>query len=321
MDRYKALTVLAVVAKAGSMRRAARILGMTPSGVSQHIAQLERETHVALLHRSARQMSLTDAGEALAEGGAGVLAAVQAAELRLAALHDTPTGELAIGLPAGAAERRVVEALAPMLTAWPGVSLRLIVTDDPIDLLESRIDIAVAIGVPPSTPGVVRRLASWDTIVCAAPSYLARHGRPHGPADLHDHACLSAGRQSHRTLDFIRSSRQRSVVRVSSRVTTRNATLLAQLAIAGGGVLVTPQPAVADELADGRLTPILTDWHLPQTEVTLITAVRLEQPAKVRYAVEALERAFDQTAAASASSSSAVPTTAAAGARVRIARG
>lgn len=323
MDRYKALTVLAVVAKAGSMRRAARILGMTPSGVSQHIAQLERDTQVALLHRSSRQMTLTEAGEALAEGGAAVLAAVQAAELRLAALQDTPTGELAISLPTGAAERRVVDALGPMLAAWPGVSLRLVVSDDPIDLLESHIDLAIYVGAHPHTPGVVRQLASWDTIVCAAPSYLARHGRPHSPADLQDHAVLTAGPLSHRTLDFTRSHRQRSVVRVSSKVATRSATLLAQLAVGGTGILVAPQPTVADDLTDGRLTPILSDWHLPPTDVTLITPVRLEQPAKVRHAVEALERAFASTASTGSTTSTAAPPSlhAAASGRVRTARG
>jgi DNA-binding transcriptional LysR family regulator len=178
MDRYKALTVLAVVADAGSMRRAARILGMTPSGVSQHIAQLEKDTRVTLLHRSSRRITLTEAGEALYAAGAAVLAAVQAAELRLAELRDTPAGVLTISVPPGLAERRLVEVLGPVLESHP------------------------------------------------AP----------------------------------------------------------------------PLPTVAEELAAGRLTRILTAWQLPPTEVVMVMPLRAHQPAKVRWAVDALREGFAPTA-------------------------
>jgi DNA-binding transcriptional LysR family regulator len=161
MDRYKALTVLAVVADAGSMRRAARVLGMTPSGVSQHIAQLEKDTRVVLLHRSSRRITLTEAGEALYVGGAAVRAAVQAAELRLAELRDTPAGELTISVPPGIAERQLAEALGPVLESNPALTLRLIVTDDPVDLAEDRVDLAIRTGGPSGGEGVVRHLTSW----------------------------------------------------------------------------------------------------------------------------------------------------------------
>jgi DNA-binding transcriptional LysR family regulator len=300
MDRYKSLTVLAVVADAGSMRRAARILGMTPSGVSQHIAQLEKEARVTLLHRSSRRITLTEAGEALYAGGAAVLAAVQAAELRLAELRDTPAGELTISVPPGIAERRLAEALGPVLDSNHALTLRLIVTDDPVDLAEDRIDLAICLGSPTSAEGVVRHLTSWETIVCAAPRYLTRRDAPSAPEDLQVHELLIPARLRHGALEFRHvcknpSQREASLVKLESRVNTHSTRSLIDLAISGFGVLIAPHPTVAAELADGRLTRILATWQLPPTDVVLVMPLRAHQPAKVRCAVDALRERFAPT--------------------------
>jgi DNA-binding transcriptional LysR family regulator len=308
MDRYKALTVLAVVADAGSMRRAARVLGMTPSGVSQHIAQLEKDTRVVLLHRSSRRITLTEAGEALYAGGAAVLAAVQAAELRLAELRDTPAGELTISVPPGIAERRLAEALGPVLQSHPALSLRLIVTDDPIDLAEDRIDLAIRIGALTSSEGVVRHLTSWETVVCASPRYLARRDEPLAPEDLLVHELLIPARLRNGSLEFRRierpsppvqsghPQREASLIKLESRVTTHSTRSLTDLAVSGFGVTIAPLPAVSEELADGRLTRILTAWQLPPTDLVLVMPLRAHQPAKVRCAVDALRERFAPTA-------------------------
>lgn len=303
MDRYKALTVLAVVADAGSMRRAARILGMTPSGVSQHIAQLEKDTRVTLLHRSSRRITLTEAGEALYAGGAAVLAAVQAAELRLAELRDTPAGVLSISVPPGLAERRLTEVLGPVLESHPALSLRLIVTDDPVDLAEDRIDLAISTGGLPTAEGVVRHLTSWETIVCASPAYLARRDEPLAPEDLQVHELLIPARLLNRALEFRRlegseTPREASVIKLESRVTTHSTRALTGLAVSGFGVMIAPFPSVAEEVADGRLRRILSHWLVPRTDVVMVMPLRAHQPAKVRCAVDALRERFAPTAVA-----------------------
>jgi len=323
MDRYKALTVLAVVADAGSMRRAARILGMTPSGVSQHIAQLEKEARVTLLHRSSRRITLTEAGEALYAGGAAVLAAVQTAELRLAELRDTPAGELTISVPPGLAERRLAEVLGPVLESHPALSLRVIVTDDPVDLAEDRIDLAICTSGLTAGEGVVRHLTSWETIVCASPRYLARRDEPVAPEDLQVHELLIPARLRHGALEFRRVERsparhqparnqaarkpsppgetaqpphEAALVKLESRVTTHSTRSLTGLAVSGFGVMIAPHPTVAEELAAGRLTRILTAWQLPPTDVVMVMPLRAHQPAKVRCAVDALREHFAPTA-------------------------
>src|SRR5262245_39918415 len=100
MDLQKMATLVTVI-RNGSMRGAARELGLTPSAVSQQIRQLERETGVTLLRRSTRKLALTDAGEAFHEGCVAMLDAARLAHDRLAELHDTVSGDLTISAPVG----------------------------------------------------------------------------------------------------------------------------------------------------------------------------------------------------------------------------
>src|SRR5262245_41231359 len=101
MVDLRRMAIFAAVVQNGSMRRAAREVGMTPSAVSQHVRQLEKETGVTLLRRSTRRLELTDAGQAFYEGCAAMLTAAQTAHGRLAELQDEPVGELAVSAPVG----------------------------------------------------------------------------------------------------------------------------------------------------------------------------------------------------------------------------
>jgi DNA-binding transcriptional LysR family regulator len=243
---------------------------------------------------------------------------VQAAELRLAELRDTPAGELTIKVPPGLAERRLAEALGPVLESHPALSLRLIVTDDPVDLAEDRIDLAICTGRLTASEGVVRHLTSWETIVCASPAYLARRDEPLAPEDLQVHELLIPARLRQGTLEFRRIARpparlsltvpatpaargeaaahEASLIKLESRVTTHSTRSLTGLAVSGFGVMIAPLPTVTEELADGRLTRILTPWQLPPTDVVLVMPLRAHQPAKVRCAVDALRERFAPTA-------------------------
>ena len=200
-----------------------------------------------------------------------------------------------------------------MLESHPALSLRLVVTDDPVDLAEDRIDIAIGTGGLTGAEGVVRHLTSWETIVCASPRYLARRDEPLAPEDLQVHELLIPARLRHGALEFRRIERpparrsaspqgpapqsEASLVKLESRVTTHSTRSLTGLAVSGFGVMIAPRPTVAEELADGRLTRILTAWQLPPTDVVMVMPLRAHQPAKVRCAVDAIQERFAPAAA------------------------
>jgi LysR family transcriptional regulator, transcriptional activator for aaeXAB operon len=283
------MAMLATVVESGSMRRASRALGLTPSAVSQQIRQLERETGVTLLRRSTRRLVLTDAGEAFYEGCASMLAAARSAHERLTGLQQGVLGELSVSAPVGFAGTHLVPALAPLLEAHPKLSLRLVATDDLVDLMRERIDIAIAIGtMPPATSLIRRHLADWTNIVVAAPAYLEAHGTPRTASELaaHDFVALPAWHHGGDVMTAPDGSHHR--IGMKRRVTSNNQLTLKQLALAGCGLCLNVEPELLEELHDGRLVRVLQDWSLPVLSVDALLPPRTNQPAKVRAALDAL---------------------------------
>ena len=283
------MAILAVVVESGSMRKAARQLGLTPSAVSQQIRQLERETGVTLLRRSTRHLALTEAGEAFYEGCSIMLAAARSAHERLAELHDAIVGELSVSAPVGFATGHLTRALLPLLQSHPEVTLRLLATDDQLDLYKERIDVAITIGTPPQASSLVRRhLADWDNVLVGAPSYLSARGKPRTVDDLprHDFIALPAWHHPADVLSGPKGERYR--IQVKPRVTSNNQHAIRQLALAGMGLSFHVAPEIAEELEDGRLVRVLPKWSTRSLSVDALMLPRATQPAKVRAAIEAL---------------------------------
>lgn len=298
MDQLKRMAVFAEVVAAGSLTGAARRLGMTPSAVSQHLRQLEGALGLALLHRSTRQLTLTEAGARYIEGCTAMVAAARAADQALARHRDEPEGELRIAAPIGFGGL-LAQALAP-LRGHPKLSLQLLLDDALVDLIEARVDIALRAGGLPDSSLVARKLGSMAAQMCAAPAYLAERGWPQVPQDLAAHDWLggrpsSAGSQ---TLQLHSDAGEIVTVPVTSRVQASQVTALHALCVAGWGISVVVSDDDRRALADGRLVPVLPQWHLPDLPVYAITPRRGEQPAKVRHALALLAAHFEALSSA-----------------------
>lgn len=285
------MAILVAVVDHGSMRRAARELRLTPSAVSQQIRQLESETGVTLLRRTTRHLALTEAGEAFYEGCAAMLAAARSAHERLAALHDTLVGELSISAPVGFATSHLAPAIAPLLEAHPNLTLRLIASDDQVDLIRDRIDLAILIGTSVRSESLVRRhLANWPLALVGTPAYLKARGMPKTPDDLAAHDFLTLPPWHHPADALTGPSGRRVRVRMKRRVTSNNQHTIRQLTLAGCGLSFHVIPEIERELARGRLVRVLPRWSLPVLSVDALMPPRVAQPAKVRAAIEALRR-------------------------------
>lgn len=292
MEQLKRMALFATVVDRGSMVGAAEVLGMTASAVSQQIRKLEESTQVSLLHRTTRKLTLTEAGASFYESCAQVLALAEQAEQRLAELRDAPVGELRIAAPVGLPGKLLSEALAPLLRAHPGLSLRLFFHDEMIDLIERRIDLAIRVGQQDDSSLVARHVADWRMLLCAAPAYLARCGPVEDPQQLLglDWLSLSTDRWQQVTLYGPGGAEQR--LRIESRVACNNILSVRQFTLAGMGVSVQPEPEVREQLASGQLLALLPAWQPAPIGIHLVTPRRDAQPAKVRYAIEALRRSL-----------------------------
>ncbi|MDZ7892808.1 MAG: LysR family transcriptional regulator [Rhodoferax sp.] len=292
MDQLKRMAVFAEVVAAGSLSGAARQLGMTPSAVSQHLRQLEDALGLALLHRSTRKLTLTEAGARYVEGCTAMVAAARAANQALEHHRDEPEGELRIAAPIGFGSV-LATALAP-LHHFPKLSLHLLMDDALVDVIGERVDIAVRVATLQDSSLVARKLGTLRAQLCASPAYLAARGWPQHPADLARHDWLG-GRPhsaSHEVLQLHSNDGQVARVEVTSRASATQVTALHALCVAGWGISIVLSDDDRRALADGRLVPVLPDWRPPDYDAYAITVRRGEQPAKVRHALDLLVQYF-----------------------------
>lgn len=286
------MAVFASVIRHGGFAAAARQLRTSTSAVSQQVRALERDMGVTLLHRSTRKLSLTPAGERFHAGCAAMVAAAEGAQAQLAQLRDAPEGELRIAMTVGFG-RRLGPALAPLLAAHPGLRLHLQVEDGFTDLVAHRIDLAIRFGRLPDSTWVAHRLGEMRLTVCAAPAYLAARGVPTAPAELLAHDWLrTAGGSLGAVLELHGPGGAVERLRVEARVTSNNQLSLQQMCEAGLGLAVMGELDVEDSLKAGRLVPLLTHWRPPPLGMYALAPQRDAQPAKVRFAIDALRRAM-----------------------------
>lgn len=266
---------------------------MTPSAVSQHIRQLERGAGVRLLHRSTRQLSPTPAGQRFYLQCAAVAEAAQRARAELAS-EQAPSGELRLSAPVGFA-RHAGPALGPWLARFPQLRLRLLLDDAAIDLVQSRVDLALRFGPQADSAWVARPLASTPNWLCAAPAWLRANRRPDHPAELAGAGWLSLSQAERSELIFHWQSAdgaQAYELQAQPRWISNHQGAVQQLCEAGLGLAVLSALDVTEALAQGRLCRLLPDWEMGRLDIWALTPQRDALPAKVIQALDELRAYF-----------------------------
>jgi DNA-binding transcriptional LysR family regulator len=298
MDDLRRMAIFAAVVRHGSMSGAGRELGMSASAVSQQIRALERTGGVTLLHRSTRKLALTEAGARFHVRCAELVAAAEQARAELQSSRETPSGELRLAATVGFGAH-VQPALGAMLDEYPALRLSLLVDDAAIDLIESRIDLAIRYGRLKDSNWVAKRLGSFDVWVCAAPEYLARHAAIQTPDDVKTHSWLSLNSGTF-ALALVgegkgkrgKAAETNEALQIAPRVVSNNQLTLQQMCVDGMGLALLGSIDVHADIAAGRLVRLLPDWSLPGLDIWAVTPQRDAQPAKVRMAIAVLEQHF-----------------------------
>lgn len=288
VDDWKRLAVFAEVVRAGSLSAAGRRLGISTSAVSQQLRALEQAHGVTLLHRSTRKLALTEVGARLAQQCQAMVDAAERARQQLEAARDAPEGELRIAAPVGFA-RHLAPALAPLLAAHPALSPRLFVDDAMIDLIDARIDLAVRAGRLADSSWAARRLCRFETVLCAAPAYLARAGMPQAPDELAAHEWIGSARDG-QSMDLVLHgpAGAQAALDLQPRMLGNNQLSLQQLCMAGLGLMLAVRADIDEALRTGRLLPVMPEWRGTPLPVWAVTPQRDGQPAKVRHAAGAI---------------------------------
>jgi DNA-binding transcriptional LysR family regulator len=290
-DRLQQLALFVRTVESGSFSKTAREFGLSQPSVSRTIAALERRLGVKLLIRTTRQVSATDAGDALLARARDALLAIEEAE-SAARGADRLSGVLRVALPPEYGVRRIVPLLPAFFAQHSLLKIDLMMSDRYENLIAEGADLALRIGDLPDSSFVARKLESARRLFIAAPSYIARRGAPASLADLTRHDLIGGPADSG---DETWAARHSGLVErqlVSPRLRSRSATGVVACAIAGLGVASASIWMCAAALASGEAVEILTDYALDPVQAYVVFPAGRRPSQRARAFSDYLEQAL-----------------------------
>lgn len=260
------LLYFVTVAREGSFTRAAALLGVTQSALSQAISGLEARLQIRLLTRTTRSVSPTAAGERLLQAIGHRFDEIDAELEELTEMRDKPAGTVRITCGDHVLRTTLLPKLTPLLLEYPDIKMEFDVNYGFRDIVADRFDAGVRLGdtidkdmiAMPIGPPI--RMA-----VAASPAYFAEHPEPANPRDLMSHKCINMRMQSGGGLyvwEFERRGHTLNV-RVDGQLTFNTSPNIVDAALAGLGVAWLPEEEFAPHIEDGRLVRVLEDWCPP----------------------------------------------------------
>ncbi len=291
------IEAFAAIAEHGGFAAAARVLARDPSVLSRRIDALERRLGVRLLARTTRKVALTEVGAAYLRKVRLILAELNVADAEAAEGAARPRGLLRVTMPRTFARLWVVPWLPTFLRDYPEIEMELQLGDRFFDLIAEGFDLAIRFGGLADSSLTVRHLASFETVLCASPAYLAEAGTPQTPDDLHNHRCLGLTVPNFWPDWRLRRGEERATVRVPGPFRTDDGGSMIVAALEGGGIALSAEWSCGRHLAEGTLVRVLPDWTLDHEGAAQIVLPpgRLV-PAKTRLFIERVVAEFSPSA-------------------------
>ncbi len=283
-----------------SLSATARLLDVTPSSVTQRLQTIEDKLRLKLADRLGRGIALTEQGQILAERAQAILADMEALHLTLHGQRDELAGRLRVLAPMGFGSAHIAPLVARFRAQHPALAFELELSDRPNLRLHEGWDLVIHIGALRDSSLRQQVLARNRRYLCAAPSYLARHGFPQKLEDLAGHACLALRENEE---DATRwkllppGASQYRTLRIEPALACNDGRVIKQWALEGHGIMLRSEWDVASELRSGALCRLLPDHRLPEADiVALLPANAQQRPARTRRFVDFLKQEFARPA-------------------------
>ena len=298
MDKLSALSGFVQSVNLGSFSAAAKHLGVSQPAISQQIRGLEDQLGTRLLNRTTRQLQLTEAGERYYAYARDILERLVEADRSIQSDETQMSGPLSIGLPLGFAESVLSDFLIRFKKEHPCLLLDISLSDQFVDVIQERLDVAIRMGEIRDERLIVRRLGVAQRCLVASPEYLDRKGRPRHPAELPEHEYLlykniSTGDR----VPFISTLGEKLSIKINPAMIVNNSSTLRQAALAGLGISIANRWLIEPYLASGELELVLPDWQYPPHPIHAVYPSNRFIPIKVRRFVDRLQDYFKEMGA------------------------
>lgn len=272
----------------GDFTTAGRKLRMSRSAVGKAVVRLEGRLGARLLHRSTRSVSLTTDGSLFYEHCLQLLADLADAEASVRQDRQQPSGQLKLSLPDAYGRLRIAPILLEYLGRWPQISAEVTFSNRIVDIVAEGYDLAIRIGGIGASAGLISRVVDrLDSVVCAAPAYLAARGIPDHPDNLQEHDQLVFGRGG-QLMPWAFDGPASAVrpARTRARLVTDSADALRAAALAGLGIANLPHMLVAQDMEAGKLVEVLGDFVSDPIAVHVLYPDRRHLPARARLLID-----------------------------------
>lgn len=269
-NRAGEMEVFTLAAELKSFSAAGRRLKLSPSAVSKLVTRLEDRLGTRLVVRSTRLLQLTPEGETYLARARRILAEIaDTEEVVSGGGRMRPRGPLSVNASVGFGESYILPWTAEFLALFPDIQLDVTLTDDMVDLIRERVDVAIRHGALRDSSLMARKLGESRQVVIASPAYLERHGTPQTPAELIHHNCINFNfRRSVEGWPFRDpASGRRDLLPVSGNLKASSGSIIRQYCLAGLGIGRVGRFHVEPDIQCGRLVPVLEEFNPEDIEV------------------------------------------------------
>lgn len=244
---------------------AAAHINVPAATVTRRLQKLEQRLGCQLIHRSARKFRLTSEGETYYRAYADLVARFEGIAGDLEAQRSQLEGPLSVLAPTNISVGFLQSMWSAFMAAHPEILLRLYLSNETKDMLESQVDLALRIGPQQDSQLFQKRLGSTSSVIVAAPVYLAKNGTPETLEALHDHRVI-ANTTFPQWLLTHSKEKSTETLHLSPSAMADDIGLVKQLAGDGHGITLLPVSEVVEELRTGKLQRILGAWQGPDRE-------------------------------------------------------
>ncbi|KZB70803.1 MULTISPECIES: LysR family transcriptional regulator [Thalassospira] len=287
-----------LLVRKGSLSAAAQELNLSPPAVSKRLAKLEDRLGVRLLNRTTRRISLTSEGDAYFQSAEQIMRQIDDLEQRVSHASETPSGLLRVNATFGFGREYVAPVVSEFSHLYPEVEVQLLLSDMPMNMVEEGIDLGIRFGGLPNSRIRARKLQGNRRFLCAAPSYLKRHGTPKSLSDLAQHNCIIL-RQDKDVHDLwkLQRGQHSETVKVHGTLSSNDGEIALRWVLDGHGIMMRSEWDISRHVKQDRLSLVLPQYAHVDADIYAVYPERHNLSAKVRIFIDFLHRKLREKAA------------------------